>query len=107
MKMKTTSGTQPGFLASFNGGGRRLVRLCSSSEIDGSAATGKLLITTDATVDKLTGGSADDTFTLTSADFGSTNADEDILPGEKLYKEGKIIDESVQKWWKKLAGING
>ena len=31
------------------------------------------------------------TFTKREKDFGSTNADEDILPGEKLYKEGKII----------------
>ena len=52
-----------------------------ASEIDGSAATGKLLITTDATVDKLTGGSADDTFTLTVADFGNGNAAKTIDGG--------------------------
>ncbi len=46
--------------------------LKDASEIDGSAATGKLLITTDATVDTLKGGSGDDTFTLTIADFGNT-----------------------------------
>ena len=32
------------------------------------------------------------------------NTNDDLLPGEKLYKEN-ILDESVQKWWKKLAGI--
>jgi hypothetical protein len=48
--------------------------LKDASEIDGSAATGKLLITPDETVDKLTGGSGDDTFTLTPGDFGSSKA---------------------------------
>ena len=35
---------------------------------------------------------------------GSHLTNDDLLPGEKLYKEN-ILDESVQKWWKKLAGI--
>ena len=35
---------------------------------------------------------------------GSDLTNDDLLPGEKLYKEN-ILDESVQKWWKKLAGI--
>jgi hypothetical protein len=55
--------------------------LKDASEIDGSGATGKLLVTTDATVDKLTGGSADDTFTLTMGDFGSGNAAKTIDGG--------------------------
>jgi hypothetical protein len=41
------------------------VVLKDTGEIDGSAATGKLLITHDETVDTLKGGSGDDTFTLT------------------------------------------
>jgi len=52
-----------------------------ASTIDGSAATGKLLITTDATVDTLTGGSANDTFTLTVGDFGTGNAAKTIDGG--------------------------
>ena len=43
--------------------------------------------------------------TRSSAD-GSHLTNDDMLPGEKLYKEGKLLDESTQKWWKKLAGIN-
>jgi len=50
------------------------VVLKDKGEIDGSAATGKLLITHDETVDTLTGGSGDDTFTLTVGDFGSAAA---------------------------------
>jgi hypothetical protein len=52
-----------------------------AAEIDGSAATGKLLITTDATVDKVTGGSAADTFTITVGDLGSSNAAKTIDGG--------------------------
>ena len=51
------------------------------------------------------------TFTKRERDGGGLTNEKDkgsdMMPGEKLYKEGKIIDESVQKWWKKLAGING
>ena len=39
-----------------------------------------------------------------STEDGSHLTNDDLLPGEKLYKEN-ILDESVQKWWKKLAGI--
>jgi len=55
--------------------------LKDASEIDGSAATGKLLITTDTTVDTVKGGSADDTFTLTIGDFGNTVAAKTIDGG--------------------------
>ena len=51
------------------------------AEIDGSAATGKLLVTTDATVDKITGGSAADKFTITVGDLGSSNAAKTIDGG--------------------------
>jgi hypothetical protein len=47
------------------------VVLKDASEIDASAATGKMLITVDATVDKVTTGSANDTITLTVGDFGN------------------------------------
>ncbi len=30
----------------------------------------------------------------------------DMMPGEKLYKESNLIDESVKKWWKQIAGIS-
>jgi len=48
------------------------VVLKDASEIDASAATGKMLITVDTTVDKVTTGSANDTITLTVGDFGNT-----------------------------------
>jgi hypothetical protein len=55
-----------------------------AGEIDASSATGKILLTPDATVDKITGGSAADTVTLTVGDLGSSNAAKtiDLAGGE-------------------------